>query len=194
VQGTMPVSSAAIVYKNFSVVYGSDASLPNVVSGVLGGSASNPEELPANNVDEITVSIGTDVPESFFRFHWNGGAFESVANLTGADPSSTYEFELLGGPGGSAILDSADSFQGNISFANLAAGNYAIGISTTAGTDPTYYIDFAAPISGVPESSTWAMMLVGFVGLGFAGSRASRRSETTKQPARFAIKAVGGHS
>lgn len=96
VQGTMPVSSATIVYKNFSVVYGSDASLPNVVSGVPGGSASNPEELPANNVDEITGSIGTDVPESFFRFHWNGGAFEPVANLTRADPSSTYEFELLG--------------------------------------------------------------------------------------------------
>jgi hypothetical protein len=28
---------------------------------------------------------------------------------------------------------------------------------------------------GTPEPSTWAMMLVGFAGLGFAGCRASRR-------------------
>jgi hypothetical protein len=31
-------------------------------------------------------------------------------------------------------------------------------------------------ILGVPEPSTWAMMLVGFAGLGFAGWRASRKS------------------
>jgi hypothetical protein len=29
-------------------------------------------------------------------------------------------------------------------------------------------------VSGVPEASTWAMMLIGFGGLGFAGARASR--------------------
>jgi hypothetical protein len=29
-------------------------------------------------------------------------------------------------------------------------------------------------ISGVPEASTWAMILIGFGGLGFAGARASR--------------------
>jgi hypothetical protein len=27
---------------------------------------------------------------------------------------------------------------------------------------------------GIPEASTWAMMLVGFAGLGFVGYRASR--------------------
>ena len=32
-------------------------------------------------------------------------------------------------------------------------------------------LDFVA----VPEPSTWAMILLGFVGLGFAGRRASRR-------------------
>jgi hypothetical protein len=38
----------------------------------------------------------------------------------------------------------------------------------------------------VPETSTWAMMLLGFGGLGFAGYRASRRSEATTKAARFA--------
>jgi PEP-CTERM motif len=32
--------------------------------------------------------------------------------------------------------------------------------------------------SAVPEPSTWAMMLLGFAGLGFAGYRASRRTST----------------
>ena len=33
-------------------------------------------------------------------------------------------------------------------------------------------------ISSIPEPSTWAMMLVGFAGLGFAGLRAWRKSGT----------------
>ena len=35
--------------------------------------------------------------------------------------------------------------------------------------------DFAVG-GAVPEPSTWAMMLAGFAGLGFAGYRASRKS------------------
>ena len=136
VQGTEPVTNASVTYSNFSVVYGADPSLPSVVSGVTGGTASDPAALPGQSVDEITGAIGPAAPQDFFRFHWNGGAFNSVANLVGADPSSTYAFELLGGPGGSAILDSADYFQGTIFYSDLASGDYAIGISTTSAQDP----------------------------------------------------------
>ena len=31
-------------------------------------------------------------------------------------------------------------------------------------------------VAGVPEPSTWAMMLIGFAGLGFAGYRTSRKA------------------
>jgi hypothetical protein len=34
-------------------------------------------------------------------------------------------------------------------------------------------------VSAVPEPSTWAMMLLGFAGLGFAGYRASRKTAVT---------------
>jgi hypothetical protein len=35
---------------------------------------------------------------------------------------------------------------------------------------------FTLDIKAIPEPSTWAMMLIGFAGLGFAGYRASRRT------------------
>jgi hypothetical protein len=31
-------------------------------------------------------------------------------------------------------------------------------------------------LTAIPEASTWAMMLLGFAGLGFAGYRASRKA------------------
>jgi len=34
--------------------------------------------------------------------------------------------------------------------------------------------------TAVPEPSTWAMMLLGFAGLGFAGYRASRRTAVAR--------------
>jgi PEP-CTERM motif len=37
-------------------------------------------------------------------------------------------------------------------------------------------VGFFTHIGGVPEPSTWAMLLLGFAGLGFAGYRSSRRS------------------
>jgi hypothetical protein len=36
--------------------------------------------------------------------------------------------------------------------------------------------DFSTGAGVVPEASTWAMMLIGFAGLGFAGYRGSRQS------------------
>ena len=41
-----------------------------------------------------------------------------------------------------------------------------------------YSITYSPEVYGaVPEPSTWAMMLLGFAGLGFAGYRASRRTD-----------------
>jgi hypothetical protein len=40
---------------------------------------------------------------------------------------------------------------------------------------------FTVDVSGTPEASTWAMMVLGFAALGFAGSRASRKSAALSQ-------------
>jgi hypothetical protein len=40
-----------------------------------------------------------------------------------------------------------------------------------------YTVESGPPVEGVPEPSTWAMMLLGFAGLGYAGFM--RASKTT---------------
>jgi hypothetical protein len=59
-------------------------------------------------------------------------------------------------------------------------------VTVTAGPNTAFFemkqIDWSPDaISGVPELSTWAMMLLGFAGLGYAGFRQTRKSP------RFAI-------
>jgi hypothetical protein len=44
------------------------------------------------------------------------------------------------------------------------------------GEIETVAYDLTGTISPIPESSTWAMMLVGLAGLGLAGYRTSRKA------------------
>jgi hypothetical protein len=79
--------------------------------------------------------------------------------------------------GGSAIAfvngDKSFSFQvasgGGLNWAAAGPGGVLL-----RGLGPSKFT--AAGVLTVPEPSTWAMMLIGFVGLGFAGYRSTRRS------------------
>ena len=53
---------------------------------------------------------------------------------------------------------------------------YALGPSTVAFQSGNLEPEFTAVLTGVPETSTWAMMLLGFASLGFAGFRKSRKN------------------
>jgi hypothetical protein len=44
---------------------------------------------------------------------------------------------------------------------------------SAGGDNVLLYKTFSA-VTGVPESSTWAMLLLGFAGLGFAGFRKAK--------------------
>jgi hypothetical protein len=58
----------------------------------------------------------------------------------------------------------------------LRVGTDIVGPPPTGGQAPTFNEAFSLSGSVVPEPSTWAMMLVGFAGLGFAGYRHARKA------------------
>jgi PEP-CTERM motif len=72
---------------------------------------------------------------------------------------------------------------GLLSFVNNGQGgcdanflNCAVNDPTASGGPPFSLLDGVSLTGSVPEPSTWAMILLGFAGLGFAGLRNRRRS------------------
>jgi hypothetical protein len=49
----------------------------------------------------------------------------------------------------------------------------------TWGNGANQNFTFVVGAGAIPEPSTWAMMLLGFVGLGFAGYKSSAKGEAT---------------
>jgi PEP-CTERM motif len=82
----------------------------------------------------------------------NSGPFNAVFS---------YTFDITDGFFSAGLVDSGEDFS-------------ATGTITAAGASKSL-LETAA-VAGVPEPSTWAMMLLGFAGLGFAGYRASRKT------------------
>ena len=151
------------------------------LSGLTGGTPDAPIMLPATPISSVSGSIGGDSPASeFYSFYWSGGVFATSVSVAGAsvlDSPPTYLYELCDGPTcGDVIqqtLADADNDWASTLSGDLAAGYYTVGIiDQTPADDPNFTITFAEPLSqiaSVPEPTTWAMMLIGFAGLGYSG-------------------------
>ena len=83
------------------------------------------------------------------------GSFSNLITLGSGDPLKQYTFTF-----------STDG--GNLSFADLASGNGNIG----------NILDSVVLTSGIPETSTWIMMILGFAGIGFAAYRRGTHTAT----------------
>jgi hypothetical protein len=86
-----------------------------------------------------------------------------------------------GGPsaeyGGSAISVSGDTVSGSEGNGTIAfRGTYSSITFTTPQFEDWYGFTVGAAAGAVPEPSTWAMLLLGFAGLGFIGYRRSRNA------------------
>ena len=66
--------------------------------------------------------------------------------------------------------EGAQIFTGTVDAPIFSPGRYEI---QTEGSED---FSFVVVTAAVPEASTWAMMLIGFAGLGYAGYRSSRKS------------------
>lgn len=146
---------------------------PENLADLQGGDLSAPLALPPGMVGRISGNIGGSYPSaSFYNFNWEGGLFQTRATLTGADPADSFRFLLFRDddrttPLADLLLYASNGFTDLINLNLGSPGNYIIGIKADGPIDPHFTLDFYTPIgSAVPEPATWAMMLLGFFGLG----------------------------
>jgi hypothetical protein len=100
------------------------------------------------------------------------GTFFVPAGTTAAESLS-----FLGVDFGSAV----------VSRVRIASGNAALGPNDGGGLDLVVMDDFlygepVAAVGAVPEPSTWAMMILGFAGVGFMTYRRQRRARSEPWP------------
>ena len=157
--GTSPVRADVIRVFEANGVFADGVKLGGTLTiDVTAGDVTAADLLLSGPISaELTVLAGTgEAGGSLFQSFFSppGGSFPATV-LGFLTPS-------LVGYGGGPLASKAMSAEG-------FKGNYF----PAAGADPVL---LASGTLTVPEPSTWAMMLMGFAGLGFAGYRASRRT------------------
>jgi hypothetical protein len=146
-----------------------------------GGTTSAPVFLlGANPIGGVTGTISSQSPLDYYYFNWGGGAFSASASISDAAPDASFLFSM-GAVGTCSSLAnetlSGPGFSGNISFANLGAGQYCIGLDDNSGTDPTFSLAFDTPIAPTPEPSQLMLLTASLVMLG-----AVRRAKRVRLP------------
>jgi hypothetical protein len=129
-----------------------------------------------------TVSLGTFVVDSSGQ-SFNGGSFVLDVKFTSPGNSSTVYDASLKGSYTDVFFGGKDTisltFAGPQTFDN---GQYELTINSPL-TFTADFLDIGATasasltgvVTAVPEASTWAMLLLGFVGVGFVSYRRSQR-------------------
>jgi hypothetical protein len=142
--------------------FGSTTSFPELYPnhGIIGVG-------PGGNVD---FYAGLSGPSSF------GPGFGGFAVSTSGDTVLLEDFGIdLFVPHGyvsDTFLSGTATYAGTIASNNLTPGTY----TWTWDSGANDFVLDVPSIPSTPEPSTWAMMLIGFVGLGYAGYRKARQA------------------
>jgi PEP-CTERM motif len=132
-------------------------------SGVMGMSAGSSTLYLTQN--DLLYSLNTTTGGASFI-----GAFATSQNETGLGPLVTVDGDLYAG----AFSPSNTPDIYRLDIKNLKAKFLALSPSTPSTPDIAGFWGFA-PVTAVPEPATWAMMLLGFAGLGFAFRQLRRK-------------------
>jgi hypothetical protein len=130
------------------------------------------------NGNPATVTFQNPTPS--FNFYWgpihatSSGSVDDVLIVNGRQSVTGTELVAAGSALSPQVTGSppgTPGVPGDNQWFNISDNEGPIfSFTATSSFDPAFSFDMAT----VPEPSTWATMLIGFVGLGFAGCRASR--------------------
>ncbi len=127
-------------------------------------------EVNSNTFDTVTYTVTGLTIGAKYDFDWDyGGRTSGGPDFLDVSFGGTFLTEDGGSIGTwtpNAFVVTATATSEALTFASVVTDGL-----------PSYGNEITnVSLSGVPESSTWAMMLIGFAGLGFAGYRGSRRN------------------
>jgi hypothetical protein len=143
---------------------------------------------PTSSSGAFSEQVGGGAFDNQLTFQLVGGPqFLTIASVTNVFPSASdfitgftgSVFEQVGAIGGgddilvigpvAATANCGPNCQGFAGSALLDAGNYYLDVSGTGGGTSGYGGNLA--VAAVPEPSTWAMLLLGFCGIGLMAYR-----------------------
>ncbi len=147
---------------------------------LIANGPASPEFQPSNIWSE-TVAVAPDTTYAFT--FWaatlsnNSPAPAQIqAYVNGVSLGFTLDLPGVGN-GGRWVTAGGDWFSGSATSAKLALVDaYSAEQWNDFVVDDISFVGQAALPPSIPEPSTWALMLIGFTGLGFAGYRASRNN------------------
>jgi hypothetical protein len=120
-----------------------------------------------SNVNPSAVTLNLNPATGYVGFYW--GSVDQYNSITiTTDDGNTFTY------GGFDILPPASGDRGNNGsvFVNFyGVGGYITSIAFNNAANPAFEVDNFAISAAVPEPATWAMMFLGFAGVGFMAYR-----------------------
>jgi hypothetical protein len=159
----MPASAKLIVVD--LGVLGDGTFLPAAIAGSIAKNTTFADYAEFTLTEsELLLGVGTSISKGFVS---GTLALYENAVFHGAMAPSGILY-----PGASAVIDSSGS--ANLTNILLSPGKYYVEESGKSGGAGVNFSGSISLSSAVPEPTTWALMLVGFAGMGFYGSRKLR--------------------
>jgi hypothetical protein len=142
----------------------------NHVTGSIFNSGAN--SLSIGNTDSDPLATLSQSFNDVAGDTYNVTFFAAYGGGVGADPNAFLSVSAVGRAGVTVTDTIGEAFE-KFSFSFVGTGHDTLQIA--GQTNPSEWFVDDASVTGaastVPEASTWAMMLAGFVGLGFADYR-----------------------
>jgi hypothetical protein len=126
--------------------------------GTLTTTGSTSVVVPTNTVVDVTFTVAPGTVVDDFNLNiFDKSALLVGTNWTLTEGSMTIETQPAFRVGGDYVTDFTDT---------LSAGSYTVTFSSAIPKGDTLEVGYTLS-SAVPEPATWAMMVLGFLGVGF---------------------------